>query len=153
MGIFLIIVSIFLEGIFNLLFQESIIMPLFSILCLALIYPYFKNKNYLLLCSFLGFIYDLFNTNFYILNVIIFFVISYFIKYYFTKFEYKFISFLILEILIIFIYQFLLLIVFHITMYNKISLEEFIFILNHFYVINIFYIIFGYLINKKVLKI
>ena len=152
MGIFLIIVSFFLEGVFNNLFSNSLLMPLFSILSLAIIYPYFKDKSFLLIGSLLGFIYDIMNTNFYILNPFIFTLISFFIKYYFSKFEYKFISFTILEILIIFIYQFLLLIMFHITRYNILSLNEFIFILNHFYIINIFYIIFAYLVNKKVLK-
>lgn len=86
------LLSLFLENICNIYLSNfKYFIPLFTILSLIFAYSFLKNekKYYLLYSFFLGLVYDLFFTNFYVLNSIIFLLCSYFIYHIFKKFNYN----------------------------------------------------------------
>ena len=149
-NIILVIISLIFENIINMIFSNnSYILSLFTILSLIFIYPYYKNskKDYLLFSMIAGFIYDVINTNFYILNPLIFVLISYFIYMFFRKFKYKLLNVILVSIFVILFYQFLLFVFFNVTSSSKYSINDFIFIINHYYIINILYSICLYFIS------
>lgn len=151
-NIILVIISLIFENIINMIFSNnSYILSLFTILSLIFIYPYYKNskKDYLLFSMIAGFIYDVINTNFYILNPLIFVLISYFIYMFFRKFKYKLLNVILVSIFVILFYQFLLFVFFNVTSSSKYSINDFIFIINHYYIINILYSICLYFISTK----
>ena len=151
-NIILVIISLIFENIINMIFSNnSYILSLFTILSLIFIYPYYKNskKDYLLFSMIVGFIYDVINTNFYILNPLIFVLISYFIYMFFRKFKYKLLNVILVSIFVILFYQFLLFVIFNITSSSRYSINDFIFIINHYYIINILYLICLYFISTK----
>jgi rod shape-determining protein MreD len=80
----IIIISMLLESIISnfIALDSSIFIPLFSIISLVIIYPYFNNNdfNYLKYCTIIGLCYDIIFTNTLILNMVMFFVIGVVIK-------------------------------------------------------------------------
>ena len=91
--IFLIFISIILENLSNIYLSSfNYFVPLFTLLSLIFIYPCFKKEKYkyYIFSSITGFIYDLFFTNFFVLNVLLFFICAFIIYYIFNKFEYNF---------------------------------------------------------------
>lgn len=148
----IIIISIILEIILNLYINiDSYLVPLFTLLSLIFVYPYFKNskKDFFVFSFILGFVYDLVFTNFYILNSFIFLFVSIVIYYFFKKFNYKIFNIIFLSVILISIYNFALYIIFDVYKYNDYTIVEFLFILKHFFIINIIYIISSYLISNK----
>ena len=105
--------------------------PLFSL-------TYLKNekKYYLLYSFFLGLVYDLFFTNFYVLNSIIFLLCSYFIYHIFKRFDYNVISVILTTIFVIFFYNALCFCILNFFLYTNYSLLEFSVILRYFFVLN-----------------
>jgi len=74
-----IIISFLLDGIISGLIQiNSFFLPLFSLLSLALIYPYLKNKNknFLIVAGTIGCIYDIAYTNTLFLNTLMFILLA-----------------------------------------------------------------------------
>ena len=58
---FLIIFSFYLEGLCSMLFKSNLFLPLFSLLSLVLIYPYFRKLVfYMILLIQIRFLYMLF---------------------------------------------------------------------------------------------
>ena len=120
--IFLIFISIILENLSNIYLSSfNYFVPLFTLLSLIFIYPYFKKEKYkyYIFSSITGFIYDLFFTNFFVLNVLLFFICA-------------FIVFFILNFF----------------MYTNYSLLEFSYILKYFLPLNLLYICIIYLFFK-----
>lgn len=79
MSIVFFIFSFLLEGIvYSCIETNSIAIPLFSLLSLVLIYPYFNNKNVYFLTSslILGFFYDIIYTNTLFMNTFAFGIIA-----------------------------------------------------------------------------
>ena len=75
----IVFISIILENIFNLYITRfNYFIPLFTLVSLIFIFPSFEHKknNYYITSAIIGFIYDLFFTNFYILNSILFLLVS-----------------------------------------------------------------------------
>lgn len=155
-NILILFISIILELLVNLYINtNSYFIPLFTLLSLIFIYPYFKNskRDFYILSVIIGFIYDIVFTNFYILNALIFLLISNIIYYYFKKFNYKLLNIILLSIILVLVYNFILFIIFNIYRYNMYTLFELIYILKHFFIVNIIYIFIIYLIyNKLYLK-
>ena len=143
----LVLISIILENIFNLHLNISI---LFTLISLIIIFPYFKNakKEYLIFSFFTGLIYDLFFTNFYILNCFIYLFISYFIFYILKNHNFNIFTVLYSSIFAIFLYNFILFIIFNFYNYTNYSLLDLSLILRSFIFVNIIYTIFIYLISK-----
>lgn len=155
-NIIIVIISLILDIIFNLLLKSnSYLLPLFTLISLINIYPYFKNskKDYLIFSLIVGFIYDLFNNYFFILNPIIFFIISDFIYNYFRRFNYNLIFNILLSFLIIIIYELLMLLIYNLTNYQIYTINEFLYIFPHFFISNILYIIIIYFSREKIIRI
>ena len=78
------IISFFLESICSnfISINNSLFIPLFSIISLVIIYPYFNNDDFKFLqfCGLLGLFYDLIFTNTFIFNMVIFISIGIIIK-------------------------------------------------------------------------
>ena len=143
------ICSLFLDGLINYYFSNSILSSLFTVISLIYISNYLDNKKFYIISFLYGFIYDIFYNNFFILNSIIFLLLSYIIKLYFNKFKYNFISAFMLTILVIIIYITLLILIFNMTSYAEITLSEYLFIIPRFMIMNILY---GIILNLIVIK-
>lgn len=80
MTISIIFISFFLDGICSNLLQLSpLLYPLFSLLSLVIIFPYYKKRNikkYYITSLLLGLIYDVVYTNTLFLNMLFFFLLS-----------------------------------------------------------------------------
>jgi len=87
MIIFISLVSFFLDGILSkYISPNSIFLPLFTIVSLVLIYPYFNNNNYRYFkyIAILGLLYDIAYMNMVFYNFFIFMILGFiniFIKY------------------------------------------------------------------------
>lgn len=146
------LISIILENIFNLYLNEfEYFTSLFTLISLIIIYPNFKDnkKSYFIFSIILGFIYDIFFTNFYVLNAALFFVISVMIYYIFSKKEYTFKYLIITTIISIFIYNLMLFLIFNFFNYTNYSILDFSYILRHFILANIIYVVMLYIIVKN----
>lgn len=147
------LLSLFLENICNIYLSNfKYFIPLFTILSLIFVYPYLSNnkKYYLLYSFFLGLIYDLFFTNFYILNSIIFVLCGYFIYYIFKRFNYSLLTIIITTIFVIFFYNIFCFCILNFFLYTNYSLIEFSIILRYFIILNLIYSLFMYLIIKVI---
>lgn len=151
-NIIIILIGITLELILNLYLNiNSYFIPLFTILSLVFVFPYFKNskKDFLIFSSLVGFIYDLIFTNFYVLNAFLFGFISIIIYYIFKKINFNLLNIILITFIIIITYNILLFIIFNIFDYANYNFNELIFIIKHFFIINIIYIIINYFISYK----
>ena len=76
--------SFFLESICSnfINMNNSLLIPLFSIISLIIIYPYFNNDNlkFIYTCAVIGLFYDIVFTNTLIFNMVIFVAIGFVIK-------------------------------------------------------------------------
>lgn len=147
------LLSLFLENICNIYLSNfKYFIPLFTILSLIFVYPFLKNekKYYLLYSFFLGLVYDLFFTNFYVLNSIIFLLCSYFIYHIFKRFDYNVISVILTTIFVIFFYNALCFCILNFFLYTNYSLLEFSIILRYFFVLNLIYSTIMYLFTKVI---
>lgn len=83
--ILILLISFILEGMISSLFSPfgNIFIPLFSIISLVIIYPFFNNNNsnFLKTSFIIGVFYDLVYTDTLILNAFVFLVVGYLIKY------------------------------------------------------------------------
>lgn len=154
--IIIMFISLILESIINLHISfESYFIPLFSCISLILIYKILKyNKTEFFVFSIVsGFIYDIIFTNFYILNSVLFLLISFVTYLFFKKMKYNLFNIILVTIICIGIYNLMLFILFNIFNYSIYSFFDFSYILRHFFIINVIYIVLGYiLLNKTKLK-
>ena len=139
------IISIILDLInYSFININSLFISLFSIESLIFI----KNKKYLK-AFILGIIFDLLFTNYYLLNGFIFLFLEYIIIKYYKYFKYNLINNIILSIILILIYNIILFIVLNVTKLNLNSFIEFLFIIKHFFIINIIYVLILSFIFKR----
>lgn len=142
----IVIISILLENIFNIYFHNFY--NLFTLISLIFI-NIEEKKKYYLYSFFIGFIYDIFFTNFILLNAILFFIISIVIYYELNTHKKDLFHYVITGILVIFLYEFMHFIILNLFQYTKYSLIEFSFIARKYLITNIIYLIMLYFINKK----
>lgn len=139
------IISIILDLInYSFINKNSLFISLFSVESLIFI----KNKKYLK-AFILGIIFDLLFTNYYLLNGFIFLFLEYIIIKYYKYFKYNLINNIILSIILILIYNIILFIVLNVTKLNLNSFIEFLFIIKHFFIINIIYVLILSFIFKR----
>ena len=93
-SLIIIIVSILLDGILSnflpyLYTNLSIFTPLFTLVSIFMIYPFFKKKEktYFILIFIVGIIYDLLYTNLLFFNGVLFVIIGMLIKYIYKTYE------------------------------------------------------------------
>lgn len=110
----ILIISIFsflLESIISnfIPLDSQFFIPLFSLMSLVLIYPYFNGKKneYLKTCITIGFLYDVAFTDTLILNLVLFLLIGFFICTINQIFSTNIVSVIILSIVVIIFYRIL----------------------------------------------
>ena len=129
------LLSIIIEiGYLNIIKPNSYLLPLFTLLSLLFLK---KDENYLIKCFLIGVIYDLVFTNLFIIDGIIYLFIGFIIK----KIDYNLLNNIIFGVIIIVLYQLILFILFNITKYQIYTIDEFIHILPHYFIMNIIYIL------------
>ena len=155
-SIIIMTISLILESIINLyISSNSYFVPLFSLLSLIFVYKILKHnkKEFLIASIIFGIVYDIVFTNFYTLNGILFLISSLIIYFCFNKFKYNLLNTLIISVILILTYNISLFLIFNLLNYYNYNFDNLIFILKHFFVSNIIYILFVYLIiNKTKLK-
>lgn len=151
-NIFIVLISLIFENIFNLYFSKlNYITPLFTLISLIFVFPYFKNskKDFYIFSLLVGLIYDLVFTNFYIINSILFLLISIVIFYVLKNHEYNLLMIVITSILSIFLYNILLYLILNLYNYTNYSLIDLSYILKSFLIGNIFYCFIIYFLIMK----
>lgn len=102
------IFSFLLEGAFsNLVPRDSLFTPLFFLISLTVLYPYFNNKrfNFIVCCLICGLLYDLIFTDSVFINTLSFSLIGCLIMYVYSYINYNLFSTSILNLIIIIIYR------------------------------------------------
>ena len=104
-----IFISLILDGILSNIIpmNTNFLIPLFSLVAVILIYPFFKknNNNYLIATSIIGFIYDIVYTDTIGLNLIIFLAMGILTKYFYSILNINIINCLINLFLLIIFYR------------------------------------------------
>ena len=148
----MIAISIFLDILLtNIIKRNSILLPMLSLMSIIFIDKSNRNR-YLLIVSIIGFIYDIFFSNFYILNTIVFFILGILTYYFYKRVKQSVIINVIYSIILIFLYQLLIYIIYNTTKYNIINLNEFLFIIYHYFILNIIYVIIISIYKKRTSK-
>ena len=104
----IILFSFLFESIItNIVSMDSYLIPLFVIVSLSLLYPYFRknNKNFIIICGITGLIYDTIFTNMLFINTISFILISLLIIFNYKIFKYNILSSNLFNIFLIVIYR------------------------------------------------
>lgn len=103
-----ILITFFLDNLFNNLEIKELFFPHLVLSYLIIIFIILKdNKKYLILTLILGFIYDILYNNI-PYNIFIFLIIGLIIISYYKFFKISFINTILLTVIIIFIYNFLI---------------------------------------------
>lgn len=155
MIIAIIIISLFLESIVSVLIPiNSFFNPLFTLVSLVLIYPYFVNDNskYIKYCAIIGLIYDLMFTNTLFFNLIMFIIIGYFIKLINITLSNNFINVVIITIINIIIYLLITYLILLIIGYKTFNVNYLMMIISKSLLLNGMYSFIGYLITDKISK-
>lgn len=145
----IVFISFILDNIISKLIPyNSLMYPLFSILSLELIYPYFNynDNRYHVLSFFLGLIYDLAYTDTIFLNASIFLLLSYILKIIFKKFNYNYLSVLIVSIITIIYYRLSVYLILVLVKYLSFDILSLIRGIYNSLIINIIYISILYII-------
>ena len=146
----LVLLGIILENIVNLYLNEiNILNPLFTVF----IFEIFRSnkKRYFTVSFIIGFIYDLFFTNFYIFNSFVFLFISIIIYYLLIDKNLNYKIYLISTLIIIFLYNVLLFIILNFFNYTNYNITDLSNIILSYIIINYIYVTSVYLINKKII--
>ena len=151
MTVVILILSFLLEAsIPNVINLSSLFIPLFVVTSLSILYPYFKNQKFIVVC---GLIYDIAFTHSPFINTLSFSLISLFIMFCYNYINYNILSSNIINIVTIIVYQiinyFLLCIVDYVK-FNEMSLLK---CISSSLILNIVYGIIIYLILKGIKKI
>ena len=152
---FILILSFLLEGSFsNLVYKNSLFIPLFFITSLSIIYPYFNNKklNFIIVCLICGMFYDIIFTNSTFINTLSFPICGCLIILGYNYMNYNIFSSNFINTIVLILYRvisYLLLCLVSFTSFNIIELYESIYssiIANVIYGILIYGLI--YILNK-----
>jgi rod shape-determining protein MreD len=139
------LVSNFIIPYYN---DSSLFFPLFSVVILSLIYPYFNNddKSYLRTLLAFGLLYDIVYTNTLFLNMILFFLIGISIKLVYLIFPVNILSVTITSVITISLYHLLNFIILNIINYNNYEIKDLGYIITHSLILNVIYAIITYFI-------
>lgn len=147
-------ISFLLDGfISTLISPNSVLFPLFSLVILIIIYPFFNkdNRNYFFIsCALVGFFYDAVYTNTFLLNLGLFLLLGIIISLVFRFFSSNLVSTIFTGIFVIFIYRIITYLILVISGYLRFSFMSLIKGIYSSLIINIVYIIIIYLITKLI---
>lgn len=154
--IIVLLLSFFVEGILSLSsIQNSIFLPLFSIMSIFVVYPYIKNKKiYIIYSLILGLIYDIFYSQTLFLYTIIFLFISIIIILFNKYFPINFFNGLIESIIIIITFRLLSYLAYAISFNISIEIDYLFESIYKSLLLNLIYVyVVGYFINKHYIKL
>ncbi len=155
MIIFIIAISFFLESIISSVISlNSLFNPLFTLISLVLIYPYFMNDDakFLKYCGAVGLIYDLVFTNTFFLNMIVFIIIGSIIKLINITLSNNFINVMIITLLSVIFYLLITYFILIVIGYKLFSFDYFLLVLSRNLLLNCLYSCLVYLITDKLSK-
>ncbi len=103
------IFSFFLESIISnfIPLDTNLFVPLFTLISLIIIYPYFNGEktNYLKVCAGIGFLYDVVFTDTLMMNLVLFVLLGLFICFLNQLFSNNVFSVILISVVIIFLYR------------------------------------------------
>ena len=152
----IIILSFIFESIFtNIVSINSNLIPLFTIISLSLLYPYFKKNtiNYLIVCGITGLFYDLIFTNTPFINTVSFMLISFLVMLNYRLFKYNILSSSIFNIILIIVYRLISYILLVLVGYINFKFNTLFDGISTSIIINIIYGIILYIIIDKLARI
>lgn len=153
MIISVIIISFILDSIIsNFIPLNSLLMPLFTLMSLIIIYPYFNNnkKEYLLTCFAIGIFYDLIYTNTIIIHGFLFLTIGFIITRLNLLLSNNYVNDAIMAIICIIVYR---LIAYSLLLITANVSFDFYILLKSIYnslILNIIYIMSAFIITDKI---
>lgn len=148
-----IILSFLFDGIFsNLITNNSLLVPFFSLVCLLILYPYFNSNNgrFVIISGIVGLFYDIIYADSIFVNTFIFIIISIFIIRMSEYANYNLLNLCVLTIISICLYRvlsYLLLCIVGYLNFNEIILMKGI---CNSLIINIIYCIILYFITDYI---
>ena len=148
----IIALSFFLEGaLSNIFYSNTLFLNLFTILSLYIIYPFFKEnkKNYYILATVLGFLYDITYMKAFGINLFLFPIFSILISMICDNFEESFFSNIVTCILIVTVYRFITYLIFIIFNYELFSFAKLLMSIYSSIILNIIYVVFFYFLLQK----
>ena len=150
----LLIISFYLECLCSMLFRINFFLPLFPLVTLTLIYPYFRKygNTFFKTCFLIGFLYDIAYTNTIFVHAFLFCLLGYIISLLYHFFDKNFWTLLLMNCIVMISYQIFNFILFLLS--GKMIFSISLFLNSIFYSIisNVIYIIILYgllwLLNK-----
>lgn len=140
-------VSFLLEGVLsNFLSLNSYFLPLFSLVSLIIIYPFFHRKemNYLKMCVLFGFLYDITYTDTFLVNTLLFSFLGFVIMFINTWLSNNFLNSGIISFIIIILYRLFYYLLLFFCGYSSFSLKVLTSSILHSFISNILYAIILY---------
>lgn len=150
------IISFLLDGfISTIIGSNSLFFPLFTLLALIIICPFFKKKEthkFLFIAAFTGMLYDIVYTNTFMLNIGMFLLSAILIKFIFQIYASNIVSNILISILLIILYRSITYFAFVISGYLAFSFTELLRGVYSSLMINILYIAVSYLLTILISK-
>ena len=150
----IVLLSFMAEGIIsNYISMNTIIFePLFTLISLIIIYPYFhtKEKKYFILSFSTGLLYDIVYTNTFIFNAIIFLIISYIIKKINSYISNNYVNVAIISLIIIILYRLLVYFILCLINYLNFNISSLLYSIADSLVLNMIYSIILYLLTDYI---
>ena len=148
-----IIISFILDSVIsNFISLNSLFMPLFTLMSLIIVYPYFKGniKNYFTVCFITGLFYDLVYTDTIVIHAFLFLLIGFIITRLNLVFSNNYLNVIIMAIITIIFYRFVSYILLLIT--NNISFSFMILLksIYHSLILNIIFVFFTFMITDRI---
>ena len=150
----IVLLSFMAEGIIsNYISMNTIIFePLFTLISLIIIYPYFHNKEkkYFILSFSMGLLYDIVYTNTFLFNAIMFLIIAYIIKKINSYISNNYINVAIISLIIIIIYRLIVYLVLCLINYFNFDIRSLLYSIADSLVLNMIYSVVLYLITDYI---
>lgn len=105
----LLIISFYLEGLCSMFFKTASFFPLFTLITLVFIYPYFRKygNSFLKTCFIIGLLYDISYTNTVFVHAFLFCILGYVIDLLYHFFDKNFWMLLLMNFVVMIGYQIL----------------------------------------------
>lgn len=152
----ILVISFFLENIFTnyINIYNTLYLPLFSVVSLIIVYPFFKNNNqkYYITAFIFGLIYDIAFTNTILFNAVAFFLVAHLIKQINLSLSNNPISVILMTVLSIVYYRLIIYISLVIVGYLSFNLNDLFTSITSSLLINIIYGLILYSISDYISK-
>lgn len=149
--IILIIVSFFLEGVLTVFLDNTLFIPLFSLMSLIVTYPYMNNdKKYYFCVGTVGLLYDIIYTGTPFINTISFLLLALLIKYFFKFFHNHLLSTIFFSCFVIALYRLMVYSFLYLVRYLSFDKNVLLQSIYSSLIINVIYLFISHFILKKI---